>query len=174
MALIVGLGLAIPSLLRESPEALAEGLAMEDPGLQILLAEKGFDPSNVHRAVAKSDGGNIYYVYLMSPKDNAPIGTVTVDIEERTVIKIGLIESSEQFTHPPDPVMGVSEEDIFQIARRDPRVQEILSTGAKVGRMSYLSSPRSKVAALELRLGEKRWLLKIDPEEGKVISMFER
>ncbi len=173
VALIVGLCLTIPSLLRQSPVALAEELAMEDPGIQILLVEKGFDPSKVHRVAVRSDGRNIYQVHLMNPKDDAPIGTVTVDIEERMVTKIGLIKSREEFVKPPGPVMGISEQDIFQIAKRDPEVQKILRTGAKVGRMSYLSSPQRELVGLELQLGERRWFVKIDPKKGEVISMFE-
>jgi hypothetical protein len=173
VALIVGLCLTIPALLGQSPVALAEEVAMEDPGVQILLIEKGFDPLRVHRAVVKADGGSIYYVYLMNPGDNAPIGTVTVDMEKRMVTKIGLIESSEQFIHPPGPA-GVSEEDILQIAERDPSVQEILGSGAEVGRMAYLFSPQRQVVGLELRLGAQRWLVQIDLTKEEVISIFER
>lgn len=170
VALIVGLCLAIPLLLRQSPVALAEELAVEDPGVQVLLAEKGFDPSNMHRVAEKADGGNIYHVYFIDPTDNALIGTVTVDMEQRMVTKIGLIESSEQF----GLVTGVSKEDVVQIARRNHMVRRILDKWAEVGRMSCLSSPQRKVVALELRLGQKRWLVKIDLLEGEVISIFER
>jgi hypothetical protein len=169
VALIVGLCLAIPLLLRQSPVALAEELAMEDPGVQVLLIEKGFEPSNMHRVAEKADGGSIYYVYLMNPEDDALIGTVTVDIEQRMVTKIGLIEGSEQF----GPVTGVSKEDILQIAGGNRKVREILDNLAEVGRMSCLCSPQRKVVGLELRLGKKKWLVKIDLLEGEV-SIFER
>jgi len=170
VALIVGLCLTIPALLGQSPVALAEELAVEDPGVQVLLAEKDFDPSNMHRVAVKADGGSIYYVYLMNPRDNALIGTVTVDIEERMVTKIELIEGSEQF----GPVAGVSKDDIVEIAKHHPRVREILDNWAEVGRMSCLCSSQRKVVGLELRLGQKRWLVKIDLTEGEVISIFER
>ncbi|MBL7119139.1 MAG: hypothetical protein ISS53_00480 [Dehalococcoidia bacterium] len=177
VALIVGLSLTVPPLLGESPVALAEELAMEDPGIQVLLAEKGFDPSNVHRVGVKANGGNIYLVHLTNPTDDAPIGTVTVDMEERRVTKIGLIMSREEYVQPLRPIGLAIMEDIMEGIREDARVQELLAAGAKVGGASYfssLSSPQRQVVGLELRLGGRSWLLKMDPQEGEVISMFER
>jgi len=176
VALIVGLCLTIPALLGQSPVALAEELAMEDPGVQVLLMEKDFDPSNMHRVAVKADGGSIYYVYLMNPKDDALIGIVTVDIQERMVTKIGLIEGDleEEYVQPLRPMGLAIMKDIIEVARSDTGVWRLLYAGAKVGRISYLSSPQRQVVCLELQSGKKIWLVKIDPTEGEVISIFER
>lgn len=173
VALIVGLCLTIPALLGQSPVALAEELAMEDPGTQLLLVEKGFDPANVHRVAVKSDGGNIYYVHLVNRKDNELIGTVTVDIRERMVIKIGLIESSEEYVQPFRPIGLAILEEIIKVARSDTRIEGLFDAGAKVGRVSYLSSPQRQVVGLEVRLGGESWLVKIDPVKREVTSMFQ-
>jgi len=173
VALIVGLCLTIPALLGQSPVALAEELAMEDPGTQLLLVEKGFDPANVHRVAVKSDGGNIYYVHLVNRKDNELIGTVTVDIRERMVIKIGLIESSEEYVQPFRPIGLAILEEIIKVARSDARIEGLFDAGAKVGRVSYLSSPQRQMVGLGVRLGGESWLVKIDPVQREVTSMFQ-
>ena len=176
VALIIGLCLTIPLLLSQSPEALAKSIAMEDPGVQVLLAERGFSqPSMVNAVTVKSDKANIYYVYLMSPKDEALIGTVAVDIKEGMVTKIGLTKDTEEYVQPPGPTGVISMEDIIAIARGDPTVQDILDAGAEVGAVSYFfSTHQGEMVALELRLGEKSWLVKIDWTEGEVTSVLER
>ena len=175
-ALIVGLCLTIPLLLSQSPEALAESVAMEDPGGQLLLAEKGFfQPSLVNATAVKSDKGNIYHVHLMSSRDDTPIGTVTVDIKEGMVTKIGLTKDTEEYVQPPGLTGVVNTEAVIEVAQGDPRVREILDAGAKVRGVSFLfSTYQGEIVALELCLGGKSWLVKIDWAEGEVTSVLER
>ena len=176
VALIVGLCLTVPLLLRHSPEVRAESIAMEDSGVQVLLAEKGFlQPSMVNAIAVKSDKGNIYHVYLMSPKDDTQIGTVTVDIKEGMVIKIVLLQDTEEYIRPPASTEVITTEAIFEVARGDPEVREILDAGATIKGISFLSSVHEgEIVALELRLGEKSWLVRIDWIEGEVTSVLER
>jgi hypothetical protein len=177
IALIVGLSLAVPALLRQPTVALAEETAMEDPGVQILLAEEGYQTSKLYRIVTKSDTDNIYFVRFMTSEDGGLIATVTVNAKDRIVtdIDINLNENGEQFTRLPSLTLAVSSK-IIQIAKGDSRVEKILDSGAKIGGISYLSSTSTlkKVVGLELLAGEKIWIVRIDPTEGEVISIFRR
>jgi anti-sigma-K factor RskA len=176
VALAFGLYLAVPLLLRQSAEARAESIAMENPGVQVLLVERGFSqPSMVNANAVRSDKGNIYYVYLINAKDDASIGTVTVDVEEGMVTKIGLTEGTEEYIQSPTLPEAITIEAVIEVARRNPEVREILDAGATIGEVSSLSSAsEGEVVALELRLGEKSWLLKIDWTQGEVTSVLER
>ncbi|MGW8181919.1 MAG: hypothetical protein ACWGQW_24595 [bacterium] len=170
IALVVGLSLLVPALLRQPTVVLAEETAMEDPGVQILLAEKGFQPSQMYRTVTKSDTENIYLVKFMTSEDGELIATVTVNVKERVVT---LVENDEQFTRLPTLALAVSK-DITQIAERDSRVQDILETGAEIGGISYLSSPLRKVVGLDLLSDGKRWVVMIDPVKREVVRIFQR
>lgn len=176
VAVIVGLCLTIPLLLRQSLEVRAESIAMEDPGVQVLLAEKGFlQPSMVNAIAVRSNKGNIYYVYLTSPNDDTQIGTVTVDIKEGIVTKVGLTEVTGEYSWLSGSSEGITMEAVIEVARGDPRVREILDAGATIRAISFLSSVYDgEIVALELRLGEESWLVKIDWTEGRVTSILER
>lgn len=94
IALVVGLSLTIPSLFNQSAVALAEEIAIKDPGVQALLAETGFDTTVLRTtAVRSEDKDNIYFVYFIDPKDGSSIGIVTVDIKSRTVTDKSFIQS---------------------------------------------------------------------------------
>jgi len=175
VALIVGLSLGIPALLRQPTVALAEEIAMEDPGVQVLLAEEGFQPATLNRIVIKSGTRNIYLVKYTNPENDSLVGIVTVNVKERIVtdIDIRLNEKDEQFTRLPSLALAVSR-NIIQIAKSDPRVQKILDSGAEIGGISYLSSALRKVVGLELRSGDKTWVVRIDPTEEEVINIFQR
>jgi hypothetical protein len=177
VAIVVGLCLGIPAMLGQSSVALAKELAMEDPGVQILLTENGFDPSRIRAVAVESGGENIFLVHLAGPGDNALVGTVTVDVHQRMVARIGLVVSSEEYVQPMMPIAPAVMERIMEGVRGDASVRELVDAGAEVGRTSLfspLSSPEEQMVGLELRLGEKSWLLKMDPGTGQVMSMLGR
>ncbi len=177
VALIVGLCLTIPSLLGQSPEAMAENIALEDPGVQLLLAEKGFSVSSKVYVVAfKSDKRNIYYVHLMRPEDKTLIGIATVDVEEgkRRVIRIELTEASKSYTLRPSGLPeGVSVDAVINVARGNPEVRGFLDAGAEVSRTAYLSSPEKEFVGLALRQDDKELcLVKIDWGKREVVKVY--
>jgi len=176
VAIVIALCLGIPALLGQSSVALAEELAMGDPGVQILLTETGFDPSSVRAVAVKSGAEDLYHVYLAGPAGDAPLGTVTVDTRNRTVTRVGLVVSSEEYVQPRG-VGATVIENVIEAAQRDARVERLMAAGAEVGRATFLSSvasPEKQVVGLELRLGGDSWLLKMNPGEGRVMSIFER
>ena len=129
----------------------------------------------MNRIVIKSGTKNIYLVKFTNPENDALVGIVTVNVKERIVtdIDIRLNENDEQFTRLPSLALAVSR-NIIQIAKSDPRVQKILDSGAEIGGISYLSSALRKVVGLELRAGDKTWVVRIDPNKEEVISIFQR
>jgi len=177
VALVVGVCFAVPALLGQSPVALAEELVADDAGVQILLAEEGFDLSDLRKVALKSDEGNIYQVHLINPKDEVPMGTVTVDVDQRMVTRVEFLASSKEYVQSFAPIGMMTMEGVVEGMSGDARVRELLDGGAEVGKascFSSLSSPQRQMAGLELRLGDKVWLVEVDPNGGEVMSMSER
>jgi len=97
VALVTGLSLTIPSLFDQSSVALAEEIAINDPGVQAQLEETGFDATRLRTTAVRSEKeDNTYFVYFVNPEDGSSIGTVTVDIKSKTVTDKSFVQSVKE------------------------------------------------------------------------------
>ncbi|MFC1924079.1 hypothetical protein ACFLXA_01760 [Chloroflexota bacterium] len=124
IALAAGLSLTIPSLFDQSSVALAEEIAINDPGVQAQLEETGFDATRVRTIAMRSEKeDNTYFVYFVNPEDGSSIGTVTVDIKTRTITDKSFIQSVKELA--------------AEIAAEDPGVRaQLVATGLEATRLS--------------------------------------
>ena len=89
--------------------------------------------------------------------------------------------STEGIEKPSEDVPGktlteAEKQEFIDIAKADPRIQELLDQGASIGEvfaMGPVEDGMIKRASVEIRLGEKIWFAQVDLTEGKVMRLEE-
>ncbi|MBA7715349.1 hypothetical protein ES703_124390 [subsurface metagenome] len=168
IALIAGLAIALPSLTRQSPEALAADIACNSPEVQAAL---GGEEVTVKVIKLVDDKGTVLCI--------GGLGTVTaeVDLDKKVVTEVVLMPE----------LTGTDEQRAIDIARADPRVKELLDKGAMIGKVSpmYFFGTRMDVETgetrefsetlvrVEIEWIEKNYAAEVDLDAGKVIRLVE-
>ncbi|GAJ03995.1 unnamed protein product [marine sediment metagenome] len=121
IALIIGLTIILPSLTGQSVEAQAADIAQNSPQVRAALGS-----------------GEVKVVKVIKVVDNkgtvicqGELGVITteVDLETKEVVGVSRPELTE-----------AGEEEAVDIAKADPRVQELLDKGASIGKVSPMYS----------------------------------
>lgn len=170
IALIVGSALFVPSLVGPSPEVLAAEIAQNSPEVQKLLG----DDLIVIKKVQLVDG--VGHVVC-----EASVGTfalVDVDLEKKEVVKVEKIKMPE--------LTEEEKEKAIEIAKADPKVQELLDKGASIDKVFPLfgiialseENGEMKVEAyvtmaVALVLDDEKWIVHVNLDEGKVERILE-
>ncbi|MCX5999017.1 MAG: zf-HC2 domain-containing protein [Chloroflexi bacterium] len=175
LAMILWLAATVLGLPGNHVEALAERIAVEDPGTQVLLAESGFVAGHgLNIVVTRSGQSDICFVQFVDASANVLVSTVTVDVNQQTVTEIGVGEHRVEYVSQSATFVRISTDEALDAARTDGRVSDILNEGATVGAISFLTSPGQEIVALELSMPGKVWLVKMDWLQKTVIDVFER
>ncbi|MGD9116478.1 MAG: hypothetical protein PVJ61_04790 [Dehalococcoidia bacterium] len=167
IAVVLGLSLTIPSLTADSAYAQAEEIAQNSPEVQAVLGEVG---------------GEEIVIEVIDIEDSA--GTVIVQGETSSVLaKIDL--EAQAVTEVFNLV--VDEQLAIEIAKADPRVQELLEAGATIGDLSTMYSCgmignvqtgeteylTEILVMVEIKSGDTVYLAHIDFVKGELIRLIE-
>ena len=169
VALIAGLSLGLLLHDGQSAEALAEGIAEKDPQVQLAL---GGEVKAVKVVRIVDDKG-----IVICEGEMGQLVTAEVDLEAEKVIEV--------VTMPE--LTEADEQEAVNIAKADPRVQELLDQGATIGNVSPMYSFGMRVNSetgeieefsgalvrVEIELGDKIWVANVDLAEGKVVRLIE-
>ena len=168
IALIAGLAIALPSLTRQSSEALAADIAQNSPEVWAAL---GGEEVTV-KVIKLVDGkGTVLCIGELG------IVTAEVDLKTKGVTEVVLMPE----------LTGADEQRAIDIAKADPRVKELLDKGASIGRVSPIYSFGTRmnveigqteefsetIARVAIELGEKNWAAEVDLAEGRVVRLVE-
>ena len=170
IALIVSSALFVPSLVSPSAETLAADIAKNSPEVQKLL---GDDWVTVRKVQLVDGVGHVVC--------EASIGTFAlahVDLEEKEVVRAEKIKMPE--------LTEEEKERAVEIAKADPRVQELLDKGAKIDTVFPIfgvialteENGETKVetsvsAAVAVTLDDEKWIVHVNLDEGKVERILE-
>jgi hypothetical protein len=169
LALVLGLTLTIPSLTAESVYAQAKEIVQNSPEVQAAL---GADGEVQIIEIEMVDGTGTVIAQC-----GTGIVSAAVDLDAKRVTEVvTLIELTE-----------ADKQEAIDIAKADPRVKELLDSGATIGEIStmYISGAMGNVATGEIEefsealvmidivAGEKTYVAQIDLAEGKVVRLLE-
>lgn len=172
VALIAGLAIALPSLTGQSPEALAADIAQNSP--QVRAALGGGEVQEVKVKVV-GDKGTVIFVTEMGL-----VVTAEVDLKSKKVITV-TVTGRPKLTE-------ADEQKASDIAKADPRVQELLNKGASITKVSPrysfggmgINAETGKeeyteeiLVGVQITLGETIWVAEVDLAEGKVVRLRE-
>jgi len=169
LALVVGLSLTIPSLSTKSAYTLAADIAQNSPQVQAALGGVEVQVVNVIKVI--NDKGTVIC--------RGEAGFVTADVDLKTEQVIEVIPMPEFTT--------ADEQEAINIAKADPRVQELLDKGAMIGQVSRMYSFgvrtnmetgeteefSEELVRVEIILRETTWIAHIDLAEGRVVRLIE-
>ncbi len=169
VALIAGLAIALPGLTRQSAEALAADIAKNSPQVQAALGDGEVKVVKVITIV--DDKGTV-----LCKGELGIFITAEVDLKTKEVTIVSMPELTE-----------ADEAEAINIAKADPRVQELLDQGASIGKVSPMYSfgvrvnPETgeieefsgELVRVEITVGETIWIAHVDLAEGKVVQLIE-
>ena len=169
IALIVGLAIALPSLTRQSPEALAADIAENSP--QVWAALGGGEVQVIKVIKLVDDKGTVLCI--------GELGIVTAEVDLKTKEVTDVVLMPE--------LTGTDEQRAIDIARADPKVKELLDKGAMIGKGSpiYFFGTRMDVETgetrefsetlvrVEIEWVEKNYAAEVDLDARKVIRLVE-
>ena len=172
LALVLGLGLAIPAFTAESAYAQAEEIAQNSPEVQAALGADGEVQTINIVEIDLIDGTGI----VIAQGKAAAIVSVTVDLEAKRVTEvIPLVELTE-----------AGKQEAIDIAKADPRVQELLDAGATIGEVftMYISGVMGNVETGEIEefsealvtveiKGENIYVAHVDLAAGQLVRLTE-
>ena len=180
VVLIVGIHMVVHFLIEPSSVSLAEEIAMEDPGLRVVLAEEGFlDLNDLDRMVAKSGEESIHQVILVDPLNHHPVAVATVDMSMDTVTAISLTQTTQEYDqiiHPTGERGSSAMETVeyaLELARSDPRVSDLLDDGARVFGQSHLIHSQGETVIMKLQLRKSEWFLGVALPGGEILGLYE-
>ncbi len=171
VALIAGLAIALPSLIGQSPEALAAEIAQNDPEIQAMFQPWG-GLAKVIKVVSPREE-DVFHVVLMIPKEDFTSseqdvsGVIVVNVAERRVVGRQVFEA-KGLELPP-----LSETDkakAVDIAKADSEVQLILDSEATITSVIPLLEPG--YAGVWLRHNKKFWLANVDLVNESVVKII--
>ena len=176
IALIIGLTMVLPGLTGQSSEALAEEIAQNSPQVQAALGDGEVQVVKVIKIV---DGkGTVICEGTMGR-----LVTAEVDLENKEVtdvkVAITIVDMPE--------LSEADEQEAINIAKADPKVQELLDQGASIVKVSPAFSFGMRTDAetgettefsetltlVRIELGEKSWTAQVDLTEGKMVRLIE-
>jgi len=172
LALVIGLSLTIPSLSTESVYAQAANIAQNGP--QVRAALGGGEVQEVKVKVV-GDKGTVIFVTEMGL-----VVTAEVDLKSKKVITV-TVTGRPKLTE-------ADEQKASDIAKADPRVQELLNKGASITKVSPrysfggmgINAETGKeeyteeiLVGVQITLGETIWVAEVDLAEGKVVELRE-
>ena len=172
LALVIGLSLTIPSLTAESAYAQAAEIAQNSPEVQAALGADGEVQTINIVEIDLIDGTGI----VIAQGKAAAIVSVTVDLEAKRVTEvIPLVELTE-----------AGKQEAIDIAKADPRVQELLDAGATIGEVftMYISGVMGNVETGEIEefsealvtveiKGENIYVAHVDLAAGQLVRLTE-
>jgi len=160
----------------EFPEAMAASIVRNSPEVQAALNGEEIKEVEVTTKVV-DDEGNVLMM-LVRTEERAVAARVNLDTKQVTeIVRVEV----------PDFQLG-DEQKAIDIARADPRVQELLAQGGVIGEVHLgrsidireiigpdgTTSKEGTViptALLTIELDGKHWNIAVDPHEGKVLSI---
>lgn len=169
LALVIGLSLTIPSLSTKSAYAQAAEIAQNSPQVRAAL---GDGEVQVVRVEVVGDKGTVIC--------QGEMGVVTSEVD--------LKSKKVTVTHFARKWAEADKQKASDIAKADPRVQELLNKGASITNKVadiYFSGTRinaetgkmeeftEELVGVEITLGETIWLAEVDLAEGKVVRLGE-
>jgi len=169
LALVIGFSLTIPSLSAESAYAQAADIAQNSPQVQAALGD-----------------GEVKVVKVITIEDDK--GTVLCEGELGIFITAEVNLKTKEVTIVSMPELTEADEaETINIAKADPRVQELLDQGASIGKVLPMYSfgvrvnPETgeieefsgELVRVEITLGETIWIAHVDLAEGKVVQLIE-
>jgi len=169
IALIIGLTIALPSLTGQSAEALAAEIAENSPQVQAALGDGEVEVVKVIEVV--DEKGRVIC--------RGVTGLVTAEVDLKTKQVTEVVRMPE--------LTAADEQEAIDIAKADPRVQELLNKGASIGKVSPMYSFGTRVnpetgeieefseelVRVEITLGETIWIARVDLAEEKVMRLME-
>lgn len=177
LALVIGLSLTIPSLTKQSPEALAASIARNSPEVQAALDGEEIEEVEVTTKVV-DDEGNVLMV-LVKTERRAVATRVNLDTKQVTeIVRV----------HVPEFEEG-DEQKALDIAKADPRVQELLAQGGVVVKEVHLGysvdiaqvtgpdgvtrkeGTAKPTAFVSIDLKGKAWSVAVDLDEERVMGI---
>ena len=178
VALIAGLAIALPSLTRQSSEALATDIAQNSPEVQAAL---GGEEVTV-KVIKLVDGKGI--VICEGVVGRLAIAEVDLESKEVTGVRVGVVETI--MADMPE-ITEADKQKAIDIAKADPGVKELLDKGASIGNVSSVYSFgmmtdmetgemmefSGMMTWVRIELGEKSWIAQVDLTEGKVVRLIE-
>lgn len=164
VALIAGLAIALPSLTRQSAEALAAEIAQNSPQVQAALNGEEIVEVEVITKVIDGEGN----VLLVLVKTETRAVAAEMNLETKKVTEVIRVHVPE-FT-------SADEQKSIDIARADPGIQELLAQGAVISKVSlghsFISLDTLEVQGnVLIKLGGKEWHALIDLDEGRVVAL---
>jgi len=169
IALIIGLAVGLPSLNGQSSEALAAEIAENSPEVQAALGDGEVQVVKVIKV--GDDKGTVIC--------QGELGIITAEVDLKTKVVTEVFPMSE--------LTEEEKEEAINIAKADPKVQELLDQGASIGKVSPMFSFGvrmneetgeieefcEQVARVEITLGERIWVAYVDLAEGKAVKLIE-
>ncbi|MBA7505640.1 hypothetical protein ES706_04316 [subsurface metagenome] len=169
IALIIGLTVGLPSLNGQSSEALAAEIAENSPQVKAALGDEEVQVVKVIKVV--DDKGTVIC--------QGELGIITAEVDLKTKVVTEVV--------PMPELTEEEKEEAINIARADPKVQELLDKGASIGKVSPMFSFGARVneetgeieefeetlVRVEITLGETIWIAHVDLAEGRVVRLRE-
>ena len=168
ITLIVGLTLGIPSNEGETAYAQVEQIVKNN------------------QEVKAAVGGNFVYVDAISMQDNVGAAVCSGPMGEMAAVTVDLVNMSVTDVSPID-LTNDEKQQAVAIAMADSRIKDLVDQGAVLGEVSpdyalgnnvsagtrYVLANVMITASMRLTLGERRWDISVDLDEGKVQSFYE-
>ena len=179
IALIAGLTIALPSFTGQSVEAKAADIARNSPEVQAALGDGEIKVVKV--ITIRDDSGT---VICEGAAGRLVIAEVDLKAREVTGVRVGIFETI--MADMPE-ITEADKQKAIDIARADPRVQELLDNGASIGEVSGIlvfgmakdletgetEEFSETLARVEIEMGEKSWAAFINLTEGEMIQLLE-
>ena len=177
LALVIGLSLTMPSLSTKAVYAKVADIAQNSSEVQAALGDEEVEVVAIEIVDGK---GTIIY------EGTGRIVTVEVNLKAKEVteveVAIKIVDMQE--------LSEADKREAIDIARADPRVKELLDQGATIsgevlptyslgmmtdtetGKTLEISGTIAGVQ-VQIELGEKSWIARVDLTEGKVVELIE-
>ena len=169
IALIIGLTVGLSSLNGQSSEALAAEIAENSPQVKAALGDEEVQVVKVIMIV--DDKGTVIC--------QGELGIITAEVDLKTKVVTEVV--------PMPELTEEEKEEAINIARADPKVQELLDKGASIGKVSPMFFFGARVneetgeieefeetlVRVEITLGETIWIAHVDLAEGRVVRLRE-
>lgn len=174
LALVVSLAVMIPSLFGQDPKALAADITFDSPEVQAALSDKKLEEVQVTDVFGDSEHT---LVVLRVVPDYVLIADVNLEIKE--VMQVHVLELNYE-----------KKQEMFDIAKVDPRVQDLLEQGAYISsfypvyivNLEEIVGPDGEIyrevsvefiVDMRMELGEKEYLVVVDLTRGEVVQLIE-
>jgi anti-sigma factor RsiW len=162
VALIIGLGIGLPSKAEKSVYAQAEDIVQNSP--EVIYALGGAVDSEV--AISVADGG---VASVICSRTTGEMAAVTVNIANASVGSVVVCESDEDVIELTED----EKQNARKIAEDDPEIKALFDEGAEIVDMRALGSgaPIVKLVWMTIQLGDEIHCYMVDLVQGIVDDM---